>query len=136
MSVHLLQNKMGSQIISTEEIVLPANTPDISQTMAIGQNSHFKHKLLNVLTQACLQHAYNHVDAQGMASFQALKVLVKLDEFLLLQDQHSYQLSSANTVQAKHYLPWWCLDARASSFNICISMVLSHCMTYLAYLAS
>ncbi len=104
MSVHLLQNIMGSQICSTKEIVLeapakevPANTPDISQTMAIEETSHCKQKLLNVLTQACLQHAYIHADAQGMASFQALKVLVKLCEFLPLQNQHSYHMSSANT---------------------------------------
>jgi len=81
MSVHLLQNITRSQISSTKEFVLPANTPDISQTMPTEQTSRFKHKLLNVLTQACLQHAYNHVDAQEIASFQALKVLVKLYEF-------------------------------------------------------
>ena len=61
--------------------MLSATTPDISQTMATDQSSHFKQMLLNVLTQACLQHAYNHGDAQEIVSFQALKVLVKLDEF-------------------------------------------------------
>lgn len=81
MSVRLLQNIVGSQIFSTKEMVLPASTPDISQTMAIEQTSHFKQKLLNILTQAGLQHAYIHVDAHEMASFQALKVQVKFDEF-------------------------------------------------------
>jgi len=86
---------MRSQTFSTKEIVPYANMPDISQTMAIDQKSHFKQKLLNVLSQACLQHAYMHVDAQE--SFQALKVQVKLYELQLLQDQHSYHMSSANT---------------------------------------
>ncbi len=87
--VHLLQNTMGSQICSTKAIVLSDTTPDISQPMAIDQSSHFKQMPINVLTQACLQHAYNHIDAQEIASFQALKVLLKLYEFLPLQDQHN-----------------------------------------------
>ncbi|DBB14209.1 TPA: hypothetical protein ACH3X3_001158 [Trebouxia sp. C0006] len=66
-------NTMGSQICSTKAIVLSDTTPDISQPMAIDQSSHFKQMPINVLTQACLQHAYNHIDAQEIASFQALK---------------------------------------------------------------
>ncbi len=96
MLVHLLQTTMGSQICSTKAIVLSDTTPDNSQTMAIDPSSHFKQMLLNVLTQACLQHAYNHVDAQDIAGFQTLKVLVKLYKFLPLEHQHIDHMSPAN----------------------------------------
>ncbi|KAL0024454.1 hypothetical protein WJX77_005714 [Trebouxia sp. C0004] len=66
-------NVMGSQTFSTKEIVPSANMPNICQTMTIDRKSHFTQKLLNVLSQACLQHAYIHVHVQEMASFQALK---------------------------------------------------------------